>query len=305
MTSVARDERNVVVWGVDGTSDELDRPLAALFADAAFRQRYRLGSLNSVNVARVLVQTVHFFYAALQSTQPGQQARAAIFVPSGAGGNVAGGLIARQMGLPVTLCAATNSNDVLARFVQTGVFERTGGVLQTLAPSMDIQAPYNIERLVFYLFGGDGAKVACFMADMESSGKAAVEEALRLRLQGEFGLSAAVVSDAEIAAAIKETYASTGYMLDPHTAVGVSAARIAAAENPVCLGCAHPAKFPQTIKEILGPQTPLPDAAHPSVARVRALGETLIPCRVLQRDEDWEQVLRQLIPTLPTHAQAE
>jgi len=140
-------EARVRVVRVEGGSDDLDVPIDALFHDPAFRAAHRLGSLNSVNVVRMLMQLVHIFYSYLQA-EPAANRPAVVAIPTGAGGHITAGVLAVQMGLPVArLLAATNDNDLLTRFLATGCAKR-GAVVGTTSPAMDVQVPYNIERLL-------------------------------------------------------------------------------------------------------------------------------------------------------------
>ena len=161
MTHVAarEDVSNVHLIGVEGSSDELDVPMEACFADSAFKARHKLGSINSVNIVRLLVQTVHFFYTYLRVC-PDATREMPFVVPSGAAGHVCAGALALRMGLPASqLVAATNSNDALHRLLDSGTFF-PAPASTTVSPSMDIQVPYNMYRL-FALASGAALLTWC------------------------------------------------------------------------------------------------------------------------------------------------
>jgi len=317
MTYVARAASNVHLIGVEGSSDDLDVPLERAFRDAAFKRAHRLGSVNSVNVVRLLVQVVHYFYAYLRlpegdlrPPEGSSERRARVAVPCGAGGHLAAGLLAQQMGLPITLLAATNANDALHRLLATGELRAHGTVSQTASPSMDIQVPYNVWRLLFVASGGDAAAVRGWQADFGAGGLTLpprVREWLRVRV------ASAAVDDALTLRTMLETHQRCGYLLDPHTAVGVAAAQIAAEEEScaarvptLCLGCAHPIKFLPTVAAAFGCSAPraLALASGPAGHRcVEAVGQLAqqakqgypaagwVPpgcCAVLRKGEAWQ-----------------
>ncbi|XP_017655503.1 threonine synthase-like 2 isoform X2 [Nannospalax galili] len=168
MTTVLKD--NVHVFGVEGNSDELDEPIKAVFADVAFVQKHNLMSLNSINWSRVLVQMAHHFFAYFQcapslDTHPLPPVE--IVVPTGAGGNVAAGCIAQKMGLPILLTVAVNHNDIIHRTVQWGDFSVSETVKPTLASAMDIQVPYNMERIFWLVSGFNNQVTRALMEQFE------------------------------------------------------------------------------------------------------------------------------------------
>jgi threonine synthase len=157
MTTVGEVAPRVKVIAVEGNSDDLDRPIEEVFADTEFKQRYRVGSVNSVNICRPLVQVVHFFWSYLQllSASPERPPSVVFYVPTGAGGHITAGVIAKQMGLPVDLHVATNTNDVFHHILAHGrTLDVAPGVCSTVSPSMDIMIPYNLERLFYIAAGG-------------------------------------------------------------------------------------------------------------------------------------------------------
>jgi threonine synthase len=181
-------------------------------------------------------------------------------VPTGNFGDVLAGFVAKRMGLPIErLMVATNANDILHRTLTTGAYE-VRGVEPTTSPSMDIQVSSNFERLLFEAHGRDSAAVRRLMASLAQSRSFALAPEALARIGAEFA-SAAVSEDA-VAGEMKETWETAGYLLDPHSAVGVRAARALARERPdtpvVALATAHPAKFPEAVERATGVHPPLP-----------------------------------------------
>lgn len=257
MTTV--DAANVHNIAVEGTFDDCQAMVKALFNDAAFRQEQKLAAVNSINWARIMAQIVYYFYAAVQLGAP---ARALSFsVPTGNFGDVYAGYVAKQMGLPIDrLMVATGRNDILARFFQQGDYS-AADVVPTIAPSIDIQVSSNFERLLFDLYGRDGARIKRMMENFHTSGKLTVGSSVLLDANQDFdGLA---VSEETIRSTIKQVYAETGMVLDPHSAVGVHAAREQAKAEQgrvwVSLATAHPAKFPDAVKQACGQHPALPD----------------------------------------------
>ena len=255
MTTVP--DANVHCLAIDGTFDDCQAILKAALGDSAFKQRHALGAVNSVNWARVLAQMSYYAYAALHSESPPVFA-----VPTGNFGNIFAGLAVREMGVPIGgFVLATNDNDILARFFQTGVYRR-GPVRRTLSPSMDIQVASNFERFAYLRSGRDPARVKAFMADFAASGEARIDDGAPVAP----GISAAAVDADETLATMRELHAVHGYLPDPHTAVGIAAARrlAGAGGGPViCLAAAHPAKFPQAVAQAVGEANV---ATHPTLA---------------------------------------
>ncbi len=238
MTSVL--DPNVFNLAVDTDFDGCQQLLKELSADLEFKRRYRLGAVNSVNWARVLAQTVYYFSAWHQLGSP---EKISFAVPTGNFGDVLAGWYARQMGLPVArLVVATNDNDILARFFQTGEYRR-GPAVSTLAPAMDIQVASNFERYLAYRLG-DALPEA--MARFSRTGALSVAEPDPLWTAG-------AASRADILSTIKSTYERHGKVIDPHTAAAVAVARRQPQDGPlVCLATADPMKFPEAVEEALG-----------------------------------------------------
>lgn len=255
MTTVI--DANVHNIALDGTFDDCQDMVKTLFADAEFRDTHKLAAVNSINWARILAQVVYYFYAALRLGAPAKSVR--FSVPTGNFGDIYAGYIARKMGLPIEqLVIATNSNDILARCLATGAYTMDG-VVPTLSPSMDIQISSNFERLLFDLHGRDGAKMNTMMQQFRAEKTLALSPAAWREMKLLF--AAASANDDETKATIRSVYETTGEVLDPHTAVGVAAARKCAGSGAapiVVLATAHPAKFPAAVEAACGVHPELP-----------------------------------------------
>jgi threonine synthase len=256
MTTV--DAPNVHNVAIEGTFDDCQDLVKALFADAALRDRVGLSAMNSINWARVAAQIV-YYVAAAAAAGPCDVA-----VPTGNFGNIFAGWIARRAGAPIgRLIIGSNSNDILTRWARTGDLVQTS-VVPTLSPSMDIQVSSNHERLLFELMGRDGAATAELMTRFRGVGS--------VEAPGDPTFAAASLDDRATLGVIADLHRRTGYLADPHTAVGIGAARICREEaeregdpgsDPempvVCLATAHPAKFPDAIEQATGVRPALPD----------------------------------------------
>lgn len=251
MTTVLDD--NVHNVAIRGSFDDCQALMKEIFSDLTFKERYSLAAVNSVNWCRVLAQIVYYFSAWYQLGMP---ERFDVAVPTGNFGNVFAGYCARRMGLPVRrLILATNENDILSRFFNTGVYRR-GEVRLTYSPAMDIQVSSNFERYLFYVMGEDPVKVTAFMKSFLEKGEETVH------------YNTATVDDTFVAgsadneqtlATIRSVYEKADYLVDPHTAVGIAVAeRLRDADTPlVCLATAHPAKFEDAVaKAIPGFEVP-------------------------------------------------
>ena len=258
MTTVL--DPNVFNIAVRGTFDDAQSVVKAIFNDLAFRDAYRLGAVNSINWARVLAQVVYYVYACLKLRQQGC-ASVDFSVPTGNFGDIFAGYVARKL-LPAgcihTLILATNANDLLTRFVTRGEYSR-GQVIATSSPSMDIQIASNFERYLYYLRREDGHQVRRDMEGFAATGNLDLS-AFRERVAIDF--CSCSVSEEETIATIGEFHRQHGYLLDPHTAVGVKAARTLRSPNRpvVCLATAHPAKFGAAVTRAIGSEPPLPPA---------------------------------------------
>jgi len=252
---------NVHNLAIDGSFDDAQRHVKAMFADESVTDTLNLGAVNSINWARLMAQVVYYFYAALQLGAPDR--KVAFSVPTGNFGDVFAGYVAAKMGLPVAqLIVATNVNDILRRALVDGDYS-AGTVTPTITPSMDIQVSSNFERLLFDAGGRDGAALAEQMRGFEAS------KAMQLTNGQRDGAKDLFVSFAadqqQTAKAMQWAYQESGEIIDPHTAVGVSAARDCVAEGAapdatpmVTLATAHPAKFPDAVERAVGLRPALP-----------------------------------------------
>jgi threonine synthase len=230
---------------VRGAFDDAQAIVKEILGDAAFSAAHSLTAVNSINIARILAQCVYYLRAALRLHGPEAGAAPLEFVvPTGNFGNVLAGWLLSKMGLcALRFRVATNANDVVARFFNTGRY-LPGAVHASLAPSMDIQQASNFERWLWYRFDGDAARVRGTLDTLRRTGSFAFGEAPG------GGVTAASFSDAAILGAIREIHGRTGYLADPHTACGLAAALDAPSASGVVprvvLATAHPAKFPES-----------------------------------------------------------
>ncbi len=260
MTTVA--EPNIHAIAVDGSFDDAQAIVKGLFADRAFNQRYGLGAINSINWARVLAQTVYFFSSYLHLVRAGvvglgEPVRCA--VPTGNFGHIFAGHLARRMGLPIEhLVLATNANDILCRFIQSGNYS-LGELEQTLSPSMDIQVASNFERYLYGLAGNDSALLGRWLETFADSGTLTMAPAQLEMVEAEF--LAMAVNDQQTLEVIRRMYREHGYLLDPHSAIAVQAGLAhAVPEMPMLsMATAHPAKFAGAIEQAIKQPPPLPE----------------------------------------------
>ncbi len=248
---------NVHTLAIEGSFDDCQDLVKAMFADTRFRDAHNLSAVNSINWARIMAQIVYYVAA---SVSLGAPSRRVIFsVPTGNFGNVYAAYAAGAMGLPILkLIVGSNTNDILDRFFRSGEM-RIQSVVPTLSPSMDIQISSNFERLLFDLFDRDGAMVNRCMRDFRSSGRFVVTSDQLTQARALFDSHR--LDDDGIRDLIAETYRTTGELIDPHTAVGLAAARAASSDPTVpvvALGCAHPAKFPDAVEQATGVRPGLP-----------------------------------------------
>ena len=256
MTTVL--DRNVHNLAIDGSFDDCQDLVKAMFADEAFRQRQALGAVNSINWARVMAQTVYYVVAAARVSGG---TPATFVVPSGNFGNVFAGWVARQMGLPIRrLVVASNQNDILTQFFTTGSM-RVGAVEPTFSPAMDIQVSSNLERLLFELFGRDGEDLGNAMRAFRDAG--AIDFGPYVFAAASETFAAGTIDDAATLRVIEATARRSGHVVDPHTAVGLGVAAELTSPTPaapvVCLATAHPAKFPDAVEQATGRRPELPD----------------------------------------------
>ena len=248
---------NVHNIAIQGTFDDCQDLAKACFNDLAFRDRHALTAVNSINFARVMAQIVYYFWAALKLGAP--ECPVAFTVPSGNFGNVYAGYAAKQMGLPIShFVIGTNSNDILARFFETGVMTMSE-VVPTYSPSMDIQVSSNFERLLFDLYDRNGRALADAMTAFRSTGTLKVGANALAGVRALF--DAGRLDDAGTLAAIADCRRRFGETIDPHTAVGYALAqqhRRDSAIPMVVLATAHPAKFPDAVEKATGQRPQLP-----------------------------------------------
>ena len=255
MTTVA--SANVHAVAIDGTFDDCQDLVKQMFADEQFRAGLGLTGVNSINWARIVAQVVYYVAAAVALGAPERSVGFA--VPTGNFGNVYAAHVARRMGVPIAqLIVGTNRNDILTRFFTTGRMTVTA-VEPSLSPSMDIQVASNFERLYFELAARDGTAVAAAFRAFRESGTLPAEPRLWREAQGLF--AAHRVDDDATRATIAHTFAATGELVDPHTAVAIAAAEACRTDPDlpiVALATAHPAKFPEAVESAVGfrPETP-------------------------------------------------
>jgi threonine synthase len=257
MTTVGKP--NVHALAIEGAFDDCQHIVKELFGDLAFRDEMRLSAVNSINWARILAQIVYYFVAAVALGAPDRTVSFA--VPTGNFGDVLAGYYAKRMGLPVDrLIIATNENDILARALSSGLYAPRG-VKATQSPSMDIQVSSNFERLLFEASGRDPEAVVARMRELASASAFAIPQRALARIRADF--DAFRVDEADCAEEIGRVYRESGMIIDPHSAVGVHAAREALAAAPatpvIALGTAHPAKFPDAVERATGVRPPLPE----------------------------------------------
>ncbi len=244
MTTV--EDKNVYNIAIKGTFDDCQAIVKAIFNDLNFKEKYRLGAVNSINWARILAQIVYYFYAYFKIKPKDLY----FSVPTGNFGDIFAGFMAKKMGLPIKkLILATNTNDILYRFVNYGDYS-TGRVVKTSSPSMDIQVASNFERYLYYLYDGNADKVKNDMEIFAKTKSLTFDENQIKKIQADFESYRSLETDT--IETIKNFYEETGYIVDPHTACGIHAAKLSRYEDVICLATAHPAKFPETIRKAIG-----------------------------------------------------
>jgi threonine synthase len=254
MTTVKAD--NVLNIAVDGNFDDCQDLVKAMFADTEFRTEMNLSAVNSINFARIAAQIPYYVYAALNLGAPEREV--AVSVPTGNFGNILAAWAAHKMGVPIKhFIVASNRNDILTRFLEANDMS-VHGVTPSLSPSMDIGISSNFERLLFEFLGRDAALTAQTMADFRTSGKMTVAEPVWRAITKDF--TGFRRSDEETLAEIARLYHESGYLADPHSVIGIAAAReLGPIGVPVIAAAtAHPAKFPDAIEKAVGVRPPLP-----------------------------------------------
>ncbi|XP_051907823.1 threonine synthase-like 2 isoform X1 [Hippocampus zosterae] len=294
-------EDNIHVFAADGSSDDIDQPLRHLFADLELVKSYGLMSLNSVNWSRILIQLAHFIYAYLQLSGMAQDEahqplpELEVVVPTGGAGNIAAGFIVKMMGLPLKLVAMVNANDIVHRTVTSGDFTMARNVTRTLAPAIDIQDPYNMERVFWLLLERDCAAVKNIMEEFQQLHRYTLLEKHHKLLSRT--LSSGTVNDEGIIAIMRRCWEENQYVLCPHTAVAVWH-HFHCPHDPAVKRCyfatASPAKFQASLRRA-GLNFDLPDA-------IKALDKLPSRFQNLERTsdwcKDWEQRLRMTIQSV-------
>jgi threonine synthase len=277
MTTVCK--HNVHALAIEGAFDDCQRILKDLFNDLALRDEMSLSGVNSINWARILAQIVYYFVAAVALGAPDRPV--SFSVPTGNFGDILAGYYAKRMGLPIErLMVATNENDILARALASGRYEPRG-VRVTQSPSMDIQVSSNFERLLFEASDQRAEAVRSLMADFAAGCRYVIPGPTLERIRADF--TAERVDETACAAEMGRVYRDSGLVVDPHSAVGIAAARSLIAVSPatpvISLGTAHPAKFPDAVERATGVRIPLP--SH--LADLMDREETIV---VLPNDRD-------------------
>ena len=272
---------NIHNIAVPGVFDQAQDIVKALSGDLEFKDRYRLGAVNSINWARIASQVVYYFWGWLRATSGAGQ-EVSFSVPSGNFGNILSGHIARRMGLPIRrLVLATNENNVLEEFFRTGIYrprspEKT---FATSSPSMDISRASNFERFVYDLFDADSTKVAALWRQLSTQGFFDLSDQ-QPRFEKTFGFVSGVSTHGKRLATIRRVFDETGILIDPHTADGVAVA--GAFVEPgipmLVLETALPAKFSEVIEEATGKPAPVPLGLEDLESRPQKV--TVLPCDV-------------------------
>ncbi|MEW5948855.1 MAG: threonine synthase [Thermodesulfobacteriota bacterium] len=278
MTTVT--DANVFNIAIKGTFDDGQAIVKAIFNDLPFKETHALGAINSINWARVLAQIVYYFYAYFRVREETDCEEISFAVPTGNFGDIFAGYIARRMmgkGFH-RLVLATNENNILTRFINAGDYS-IGKVVPTVSPSMDIQVASNFERYLYYFYNEDAERVREAMKAFSKSGRLKFTEEEHEVVRRDFASRS--VDQPTTLKTIRSFYEETGYILDPHTAVGVRAGLdLREPDVPmVCLATAHPAKFGEAVFQALGREPELPPA-------LQGLGEREARCEVLEADTD-------------------
>jgi threonine synthase len=278
-------DANIHNLAIEGVFDDCQDIVKAVSNDLAFKRGHRIGTVNSINWARLVAQVVYYFAGYFQATRSNEE-QVAFCVPSGNFGNVCAGHVARQMGLPIArLVVATNENDVLDEFFRTGVYRVRGSkdTYETSSPSMDISKASNFERFVFDLLGRDGAKVrSLFGEELAARGRFELPQAVQVARE-QYGFVSGRSTHADRVATIRDTWQRFGTMIDTHTADGLKVAReqLLPGVPMIVLETALPIKFAATIVEALGREPDRP---------ARFAGIEDLPKRVTVLPADAERV---------------
>ncbi|MEP2947991.1 MAG: threonine synthase [Lentilitoribacter sp.] len=249
--------KNVHSIAIEGTFDDCQDLVKAMFNHQEFRNNVQLSGVNSINWGRIMAQIVYYFTASLAIGGP--ERKVSFTVPTGNFGDIFAGYCAKRMGLPIAkLNIATNDNDILARTLKSGTYEMKG-VSATSSPSMDIQISSNFERLLFEAYDRDASKVRSAMGSLKQSGSFSIEPVVLKAIRREF--AAAKATGAQVSETISRYNQQNSYIADPHTAVGLFVAEKLAKPTSamITLATAHPAKFPSAVKTACGINPALPN----------------------------------------------
>ena len=254
MTTVNSD--NVFNVALDCNFDDCQKIVKLMFADKKFSNSINMSGVNSINWSRIVIQIVYYFFSYFKIAKENEKIN--FSVPTGNFGDIYAGYIAKKMGLPINkLIIATNSNDILKRVINTGIYKPLK-VKHTVSPSMDIQVASNFERLIFDVCSQDSNKIIKLMKDLNDKGEFKLEDAELNKIKENF--LAESLSEQETKFVIKETYKNQKILVDPHTAVGMGAVnKISLKENTIILATAHPSKFTDVVLKETGVEPKLPE----------------------------------------------
>lgn len=269
----------VAVSGCANGGDDLDVVVARLFDNTETKRRLRLSSVNSINIGRVLMQTVHYFYGYFRVAR--QVGESVVFsVPAGAFGNLCAGELARAMGLPIRFICSTNQNRTLHKIFSEGIFEK-GDVKQTLSSAIDIVIPYNFWRFLYLRSAGDVDLINQAMITLSETGSVTFDESFHRKLTED--IVSTSVSDEQTLEKIRALFTETGYLIDPHGAVAVCGVDVCRSEFApgtrfISLATAHPGKFPDVIKQALDTKSLPESGGHDSLRKAVTLKTHKIEC---------------------------
>ena len=254
MTTVR--DKNVFNIAIEGNFDDCQNLVKSMFADHQFSNSINMSAVNSINWARIIAQTVYYFFSYFQVCQLNEKIN--FSVPTGNFGDVYAGYLSKKIGLPIgKLIVATNQNDILHRAISKGQY-KVNSVVETLSPSMDIQVASNFERLIYDINDHDTDKTNKIMQSIKDEKKYLIEEKELKKIKKDF--VSETISEQELLSCIKKVYENHKIIIDPHTAVGLGALeKINLAGKNIVLSTAHPCKFPEAIKKAINIKSELPD----------------------------------------------
>ncbi len=252
MTTIGK--ANIYNIAIEGSFDDCQKLVKELFNEEDFREKINMSGVNSINWARIVCQIVYYFYSYFKL----QKSNISFSVPTGNFGDIYAGYIAKKMGLPIDkLIVATNKNDILTRVINTGEY-KPDTVKPSITPSMDIQVASNFERLLYYIIDENDKEVSSLMNDLALRGLFKLNDNKINKIKKDF--KAVKVSDEETQNTIRNIYKENNFIIDPHTATGLEAAKkFKNLSNIIVLGTAHPYKFNDTVKKAIGKILKAPD----------------------------------------------